>query len=162
MRNKKLLFSAIILLVMGLIRLQAQEAFSASGGNAIGTGATTSYSIGQVINNTNTGTNGSVTQSIQQSYEITVVSELEKAKIIVLQCTTYPNPSTDYLILEVKDFELFNLSFKLYNMSGKLLQNKKITNSHTKIVMSNFVPATYFVKVIENNKEIKTFKCIKN
>jgi len=28
--------------------------------------------------------------------------------------------------------------------------------------MSNLVPATYFVKVIQENKEVKTFKVIKN
>jgi hypothetical protein len=32
----------------------------------------------------------------------------------------------------------------------------------TSIVMSNLVPATYFVKVIESNREVKTFKIIKN
>lgn len=47
-------------------------------------------------------------------------------------------------------------------MQGKLLQSEKITGKQTSIVMSNLVPATYFVKVTEGNKEVKTFKIIKN
>ena len=46
-------------------------------------------------------------------------------------------------------------------MNGKLLQSEKITGNQTSIVMSNLVPATYFVKVIQGNKEVKTFKIIK-
>ena len=46
-------------------------------------------------------------------------------------------------------------------MQGKLLQNEKITGNETSIVMNNLVPATYFVKVIQSKKEVKTFKIIK-
>ena len=44
----------------------------------------------------------------------------------------------------------------------ELLQNKKITDTQTSIIMNNLVPATYFVKVIKEDKEVKTFKIIKN
>lgn len=60
------------------------------------------------------------------------------------------------------------MSYKLYDMNGKFLQSEKITGKQTNIVMSNLVPATYFVKVIlntqgiANQQEIKTFKIIKN
>jgi len=79
----------------------------------------------------------------------------------------YPNPTTDYLTLEVKDFELSNIHFQLYDMNGKLLQSEKITGNQTSIVMSNLVPATYFLKVIvktqgiASQQEVKTFRVIK-
>jgi hypothetical protein len=58
-------------------------------------------------------------------------------------------------------------------MNGKLLQNKKLTGTETQIDMSNYVPATYFVRVyavgrndrtgvIAESKTIKEFKIIKN
>ena len=115
-----------------------------------------------MVYTTNTGTNGSVAQGVQQPFEISVVTGIEEAKGINLSVLAYPNPTTDYLTLEVKDFELSTLHFQLYNMSGKLLESKKITGNQTSIVMSNLVPATYFVKVTESNKEVKTFKIIKN
>lgn len=162
MRHKKLKLSAVLLLGLGLTGLQAQESVNATGGNASGGGGSVSYSVGQVVYTTNTGTNGSVAQGVQQPYEISVVTAIEEAKGINLLISAYPNPTTDYLTLEVKDFELTNLSFQLYDINGKLLQSEKITGNQTSIVMSNLVPATYFVKVIQGNKEVKTFKIIKN
>ena len=161
MRHKKLKLSAVLLLGLGLTGLQAQTSINATGGNASGSGGSASYSVGQVVYTTNTGTNGSVAQGVQQPFEISVVTAIEEAKGINLSVSAYPNPTTDYLTLEVKEYELSNLHFQLYDMSGKLLQNEKITGNQTSIVMSNLVPATYFVKVTESNKEVKTFKIIK-
>ncbi|MDD4761290.1 MAG: T9SS type A sorting domain-containing protein, partial [Bacteroidaceae bacterium] len=110
---------------------------------------------------TNTGTNGTVAQGVQQPFEISVVTGIEEAKGINLSVLAYPNPTTDYLTLEVKEFELSNLSFQFFDMNGKLLQSEKITGNQTSIVMSNYVPATYFVKVSSKNREVKTFKIIK-
>lgn len=59
MRHKKIKLCAVLLLGLGLTRLQAQEAIPASGGNATGNGGSASYSVGQVVYTTNTGTNGS-------------------------------------------------------------------------------------------------------
>jgi hypothetical protein len=162
MRHKKLKLSAVLLLGLGLTSLQAQTSVNATGGSASGSGGSANYSLGQVVYTTNTGTNGSVSEGVQQPFEISVVTAIEEAKGINLTVSAYPNPTTDYLTLEVKDFELSTLHFQLYDMNGKLLESKKITGNQTSIVMSNLVPSTYFVKVTESNKEVKTFKIIKN
>lgn len=162
MRHKKLKLSAVLLLGLGLTGLQAQTAAPTTGGNASGSGGTVSYSVGQLVYTTNTGTNGSVAQGVQQAFEISVVTAIEQAKGINLSVSAYPNPTTDYLTLSIGEFDISNLSYQLYDMNGKLLQNEKITGNQTSIVMSNLVPASYFVKVIQGNKEVKTFKIIKN
>jgi len=165
MKYKKLKFSALLLLGLGLTGLQAQESVNATGGNASGSGGSASYSVGQVVYTTNIGTNGSVAQGVQQPYEISVVTGLEEAKGINLTVSAYPNPTTDYLTLEVDastTLSIQSMAYQLYDMQGKLLQNEKITSNQASIVMSNLVPATYFVKVIQGNKEVKTFKIIKN
>jgi len=162
MKHKRLKLSALLLLGLGLTGLQAQENVNATGGDATGSGGSVSYSVGQVVYTTNTGTSGSVAQGVQQPYEISVVTGIEEAKGINLSVTAYPNPTTDYLTLRIDEFEISNLSYQLYDMNGKLLQSEKITGNQTSIVMSNLVPANYFVKVIQVNKEVKTFKIIKN
>jgi hypothetical protein len=182
MRHKKLKLTAVLLLGLGLIGLQAQESVNVTGGNASGSGGSASYSVGQVVYTTNTGTNGSVAQGVHQPYEISVVTGIEEAKGINLTVTAYPNPTTDYLELKVypvgnsnrvESEKLTDLSYQLYDMTGKLLQNKKLTGTETQIDMSNYVPATYFVRVyavgrndrtgvIAESKSIKEFKIIKN
>lgn len=162
MRHRRLKLSAVLLLGLGLTELQAQTAVTATGGNASGSGGSVSYSVGQVAYQTHTGTNGSVAEGVQQPYEISVVTAIEEAKGINLSVTAYPNPTNDYLTLSIDELDISNFSYQLYDMNGKLLQNEKITSNQTSITMSNLVPATYFVKVIKGNKEVKTFKIIKN
>lgn len=162
MTHKKLKLSALLLLGIGLTGLHAQESTNTTGGNASGAGGSVSYSLGQVMYQTYTGANGSVAQGLQQPYEISVVTAIEEAKGINLSVLAYPNPTTDYLTLEIEDFEFSNVYFRLYDISGKLVQSEKILDNQTSIVMSNLVPATYFIKVVQGNKEVKTFKIIKN
>ena len=169
MRHKKLKLSAVLLLCLWHTGLWAQESFNATGGNASGSGGSASYSVGQVIYTTNTGTNGSVTQGVQQPFEISVVTGIEEAKGVNLLVSAYPNPTTDYLVLKVDasaTLSIQSLSYQLYDMNGQLLENKKATGNETSIVMSNLVSATYFVKVVNTqgivSQEVKTFKIIKN
>ncbi len=147
---------------LGLTGVQAQEAVTATGGDASGGGGTVSYSVGQVFYATNTGAIGSVAQGVQQPHEISVVTGIAEAKGINISVSAYPNPTTDFLTLSINEFDISNLAYQLFNINGKLLQNEKITGNHTSIVMSNLVPASYFVKVIQGNKEVKIFKIIKH
>lgn len=162
MRHKRLKLCALLLLRLGLTGLQAQESVNATGGNASGSGGSVSYSVGQVAYTTHTDTTGSVAEGVQQPYEISVVTAIAEAKGINLMVSAYPNPTADFLTLSIDEFDISNLSYQLYDINGKLLQNEKITGKQTSIVMNNLVSASYFVKVIQGNKEVKTFKVIKN
>lgn len=161
MRYKYLQFSFVLLLGFGLTGLQAQENFNTTGRNALGAGGSVSYSIGQIFYTTNSGTNGSVAQGVQQVYDISLVSTIENAKGINLTVTIYPNPTIDYLILSINEFDISNLSYQLYDINGKIIQSEKIMGNQTSIVMSNYLPATYFLRVIQGDKEVKMFKIIK-
>jgi hypothetical protein len=162
MHQIKVKVCSVLLLISGFTGLQAQEAIPASGGDASGSGGSVSYSVGQVVYNTNTGTSGSVAQGVQQPYEISVVSGIEEATSISLICSAYPNPATDFLTLKVENFNKADLSYQLFDVDGKRIENKIIEGNETSIIMSNLAPSTYFLKVIQNNKEVKTFKIVKN
>lgn len=143
--------------------VSAQESVNATGGNATGSGGSVSYSVGQVAYQTHTGTNGSITQGVQQPCEISVITTIGEAKDINLLVSVYPNPATDYLQLTAdgSKFSVMSLLFQLYDMNGKLLQTKNLTADETQIDMSSYAPATYFLKVISESKAIKEFKIIK-
>jgi len=159
MKHKKVKLS-VLLLGLGLTA-QAQQATTATGGDASGSGGTVAYSVGQIVYTTNTGTNGSVAQGVQQPYEISIVTGLEDTQIS-LNVQAYPNPTTNYLTLNVGNLELSTLNFQLFDISGKLVESRKIISSTETIAMGNLSNATYFLKVSNNNKELKTFKIIKN
>ncbi len=163
MRCKKLNLIAVFFLVMGLSSLSAQEAIPVSGGNASGTGGTVSFSVGQVAYTVVDGTEYSISQGVQQPYNITVVTGVGNASLISLSCSVYPNPATDYLILRVDGYtpSKDKLEYRLFNVSGSLLSQGKVDDSEVRVQVANLSPATYFLKVMEQGQDVKTFKIIK-
>ena len=151
-----------VFLLLFVNGMQAQETVTTSGGNATGSGGTVSYTVGQVAFTTNTSTTGTVTQGIQQPYEILVVTGLEEAKGISLEFSVYPNPTSDLLKLKVEKYNLENLTYQLYDINGSLLYITDITGQETQIEMSDYPSAAYYLHIIHNQKTIKTFKIIKN
>jgi hypothetical protein len=141
------------------VGLHAQESPTATGGKATGTGGTASYSVGQVVYTTATGTNGSVAQGVQQPYEISTTLGINETSIN-LELSVYPNPTTDYLTLKVDDHS--NLNYQVYDLQGKVIENNKVTTSITTISMEALPKAIYFLNVTKNNQIVKTFKIIKN
>jgi len=150
-----------ILLSLWFITLHAQQNFTGTGGNASGSAGSSSYSVGQLVYTTNTGSNGSVVQGVQQPYEISV-SGIDKAKGIDLICSTFPNPANDVLTLVVKNTEIKGLYYQLYDINGKLILNNKVDATEIQIPMKDFIAGIYFLKLYYQNEEVKTFKIIKN
>ena len=154
----------LLIFILSLTTVSAQESLNATGGKASGSGGSVSYSVGQIVYLTKFSRNVSFVQveGVQQPYEISVVTGIEEAKGISLSLTAYPNPTSDNLTLRISDVAISNLSYQLYDMQGRLLQHKKITGHKVSIKMSTLVPAIYFMKVFRNKIPIKTFKIIKN
>jgi hypothetical protein len=141
--------------------LQAQETIPSASGDASGNTGTVSYSVGQVAFLTKSGTDGTITEGVQQPYEILIPTGIEVEKGITLECLLYPNPANRYVKLKIEKHDLNNLSYQLYNMNGMLLQNIKIESEETFIPMEDLVKATYVLIIIENGKTLKTFQVIK-
>ena len=160
MKQKRVKLS-VLLLGLGLTA-QAQQATIATGGDASGSGGTIAYSVGQIVYATNTGTTGSLAQGVQQAYEISIVLGIDNHSIN-LELTAYPNPTTNFLTLNVGNAELSTLNFQLYDINGRLIESRKIISSSETIAMEKLPTANYILKVTNNNnKEVKTFKIIKN
>ncbi|GAA4762463.1 MULTISPECIES: T9SS type A sorting domain-containing protein [Flavobacterium] len=138
-----------------------QEDFVFSGGEATGSGGTVSYSFGQVAFETVSGSNGELTQGVQQALEVYTLATTDFS--YGLQAILYPNPAIYSVNLSLGSLNDFSqLSYELIDVSGKILQNGKITESQTEIDVSNLSSATYFFNLIDSGKRIKSFKLIKN
>lgn len=161
MRHKRLKLSATLLLGLALTGLQAQEIVNTAGGNATGGEGIVSYSVGQVVYTTNSGTNGTVAQGVQQPYEISVVTEIPDGPDVRLEFTTYPNPTSHFLTLRFGGVLASGYHAMLYDSNGKLCAEKEITSNDTLFDLFSLVTGTYFLKLNKSNNEIKTFKIIK-
>lgn len=158
----KIILIILLCWMISLTNLHAQEVTNTSGGNAIGSGGSVSFSVGQVVYNINTGTNASVAQGVQQPYEISIINGIKGASGINLNCAVYPNPTNDFIKLIIVNYKIEGLTYQLFDISGKQMSKNKIENTETNIFMKNYVPATYLLKIFKGSKELKTFKIIKN
>ena len=139
----------------------AQQATTSSGGNTIGVGGSTSYSIGQVAYITQTGSTGSISQGVQQAYEIFTLG-VNNFPEIKLSMSVYPNPTISNITLKVEDLSLNDLKIELFDTNGRQIQSRKVQSTNTFIDLENLPSSTYILKVESENKTIKTFKIIKN
>ena len=157
---KKITIISTIILFVATISTQAQESTSTTGGEASGSGGSASYTVGQVFYTTQTGTNGkSAVQGVQQPYEISTATGINETTIH-LEMIVFPNPTTDYLTLKVE--KPAGLSFQLFDLQGKVIENKKVTATTSSIKMKKLPKAVYFLKITKDNQVVKTFKIIKN
>lgn len=141
--------------------LYAQEVVTTTGGNGSGAGGSVSYTVGQVVNNIYRTSSGSVTEGIQQPYEISVETDVESMDIN-LMITVFPNPTSDYLTIQVHYLRKEELFYKLYRIDGKLITKGKINDKETKLKTEDLTTAVYLLSISNNKKEIKVFKIVKN
>jgi hypothetical protein len=155
---KKLNLTLIFLCVLQLS--YAQETIPSTGGNASGTGGVSNYTVGQLVYTTNISTSGSVSQGVQQAFEFQTLSN---PGLLAAQLTavTYPNPTTDFIVLKITDTTLKNLQYTLFDLNGKTIASKPIRTSSTEIAMKNLSVGMYLLKLTKKNKPLKTFKVIK-
>jgi spore coat protein U-like protein len=157
-KSKKLVFLLALVLVANLAT--AQESTNVSGGNATGSGGSVSYSVGQVVYTTNTGSSGSVAQGVQHAYEISVVAV--KDATLNISLNAFPNPTVDVLTLQISNYNNEKLMYQLYDLNGKLISSEQIIASQTQINTATLHTAAYFIDVLnQENKKVQSFKILK-
>jgi hypothetical protein len=152
----------LLFCVIACNNLSAQETVPASGGNGSGNDGSVSYTVGQLTYTVYTAAIGTVGQGIQQPFEILISTGIEESGI-TLECTVYPNPVKDFLILKINyDVSDRPFTYQLYDMNGEVLRNERIISNETSIFIQNIASSTYLLKISDNKKQLKTFKIIKN
>jgi hypothetical protein len=147
------------ILVFYFLTLFAQESTVSSGNSISSSSGSISYSIGQVAYITNTGSNGSTSQGVQQPYEIYVLSSSDK--ITDLNIKVYPNPVYDILTLQYSNYTNEKIGFQILNIEGKLIRFENMTSSEVHIDFQSLASGEYYVKVTDGFKELKVFKIVK-
>jgi hypothetical protein len=109
---------------------------------------------------TNTSNSGSVSQGVQQAFEFQTLSNL-RLLTVQLKAVTYPNPTTDFIVLKITDITLKNLQYTLFDFNGKAIASSPIKTSSTEIPMKYLSKGMYLLKLTKKNKPLKSFKIIK-
>ena len=157
MKKSIVLFTALCLLAV--MTAQAQSAIVPAGGTASGNGGTVTYTAGQIAIQTNSDGTTSISEGVQQPFEISVVG-VDDRPDITLTAKLYPNPTLSVCNLQCEAWQDLD-EVRIYDPNGKFLFRKKIESNLTEMEFSSYAPGTYYVNVHKGQQVLKTFKVVK-
>ncbi|PKP16852.1 MAG: hypothetical protein CVU07_05595 [Bacteroidetes bacterium HGW-Bacteroidetes-23] len=151
----------LLLSVFGTVLMYAQSNTVVSGSNVVGSNGSVTYSVGQIDYKTNNGTNATISQGVQQPFEINTLGTNDIPQI-QLVAMVYPNPTFRNVVLTIKDYDFTNLDYQLFDSNGRALLSGKIKQDETQLEIENLSASHYFLHITRGGSTIKTFKIIKN
>ena len=159
---RKFLF--ITIFFCATLAAAAQSGLVTTGGDIQGSNGSVSYTVGQVAVQSIEASAASLTEGVQQPYEIQTVG-VDNYPAITLNAAVHPNPTADRLVLSVENFvETYgrtSLRVALYNTNGQHVQTVDVAGAQTTINMSALSAGTYFLRVTDGQQTLKTFKVVK-
>lgn len=143
-----------------MLNAQQLEVVSSGGGYHENSQGSIAFSIGEVVIETITYGDICFTQGFCQ---INIISpSIGDIATIDYQVLTYPNPVTQFLMLKITKDNLTDLKYLLFDINGRMLEMRQIVSNETMIPVHFLAPSTYYLKIIDKQLEVKTFKIIKS
>jgi len=137
----------MIAFFLSWIAVQAQEVVSTAGSYGETTSGSLSWTVGEPVIETITDGTNTLTQGFQQSrLTVTAINDL---KVPGIELSVYPNPTNNFLSIEVKTDKQRDLLLSLFDINGRLILQKKMAGNKQTINMQNYCPATYILKVMQ-------------
>lgn len=158
---KKLLF--IIAFTIPYLAVQSQiseQVISASGGNGNNENLSIEWTVGEPVISTLLNESMIVTQGFHQP--VLEVTPLKTPTELLFTIEAYPNPTQDLIWIKLDDNEIEGLQFLLHDVYGKSLVKNPFNSNTESVNMSAFPAGVYFLKIIQSDQEIKTFRIIKH
>ena len=158
----KKVFSTISLILLAVMSLSAQSALVGTGGEAAGSGGSVSYSVGQIAVQSNSEGSTSISEGVQQPYEIQTIG-IDNYPGITLNAVVYPNPTQGTVILSIDSFDSFSdtVFARLYDGNGKQIREIRIADHQTEIGMESLATGTYYLNLFSGKQMLKSFKVVK-
>ncbi|WP_373059894.1 T9SS type A sorting domain-containing protein [Zunongwangia sp. H14] len=148
------------------------NAFTATGGDISGNNGSLSYSIGQIHYLSLSDSVTTIQEGVQQPFlensneSPSIVEEengqtKENPSKSKLKITVYPNPVTEFFIVDFSSLDESDFSYQLFDLQGKLLLQGKLDDLSTKIHPVNLQSSIYILKIYNHHLPVKSFKIIK-
>lgn len=106
------------------------------------------------------GTNGT---NFKDFWKFDQLASVLERNLDNIQVTTFPNPTTDFVIFEFDGLEntsLEKIEVSIISMTGQILQTENLTADHLKIETSTFGKGTYIYNLTYKDLVLKTGKII--
>jgi hypothetical protein len=152
-----------IILFTGIGINTAYPQYNTISGGSTGSGSlgNSSFTIGQVFHVTLTNKIANNSKVIRQALKVSAFKN-ENLSDILLDVTVFPNPTSANVVVKITNVPFDEFDFLLYDLSGRMIMKQKVKSNETVILMDKLVGGMYVLKVNRNNRELQTFKIIKN
>lgn len=93
-----------------------------------------------------------------------VCTTVDVGDVVIPTIQIYPNPTSDLFTISLPEFDGSDVDIHIYDIGGKLLFNKQISNSQSNqlIDISDFSNGIYMVSIVENGQFLASERIIKN
>ena len=139
--------------------LFSQKSTVATGADAQGAGGSMSYSIG-LTNYETISSTGTITQGVQQPYELFAVGIEEWDSDV--QISAYPNPLTTQLTVSFSNEVMEEMSFQLTDGAGRLIEKGQLESQETFIDVQDLARSNYFLTIYKKDQSVRIYKLVKN
>jgi hypothetical protein len=157
MQKTKYLFVLLFLISISYT-LKGQELVSSSGNFHHDTNFQMSWSLGEIMIETFSGTNSILTQGFHQSrLSVSSVFVQENSQINV---HLYPNPAKDFVVINTDDHS--GLTYFLYSLDGRAIKTDRIVSHETTLDFQDLSPGVYIIRISQGNFLLGNYKVIKN
>ncbi len=138
-----------------------QFSINTSGGDISNGEGSVSYSIGQVNYLSYNKDDSYTSEGVQQPLIISIkqIEFIEEIETFTL--AAYPNPVTDYFMVEASSYTNRSLKYYLTDLNGNLIKEGTIEEPGTTIDVSRLAVAIYILNITDNTEHIKTFRILK-
>jgi hypothetical protein len=137
----------------------AQEAVVSSGNYHKNTSGSISWGLGESVIQTFVAGENIITQGFQQTrLTITSVEEIPGLDFTII---AYPNPAHDFVNLKIEKDDFTDFRYELFDQNGRILKQGFFESNPIIIPFNDRSAGIYFIRVISSNKELKTFKILK-
>lgn len=159
MRRITLFLSGILLFGMSSGQHKTLEVNPAAGDLFIGSEYNISWTIGEGVIETFSNDNIVLTQGFQQpSLKITLIEESDKGNF---EINVYPNPTSDFVTVNIVSEDDISCNTALYDMAGRLLYSKDLKGSELteSINLTKYSSDLYILRILDSKgKLLQTYK----
>ncbi len=146
----------MFLLISAASAVYAQEVISSQGSTYVNTNGTIDFTLGEVITNTETSGNFTLTQGFHQTnWNFLGLEDFNPT----YSASIFPNPTSDELIIKASDFE--KVTYSLFDDQGKLISQNLLSGEVTLIQVNQLEFGTYYITLKNENQQLKSFKLVK-
>ena len=146
-----------LIVIGGSLSCSAQEVISTQGETLSNSQGSISYSVGEVVINTETDGDYDITQGFHQAnWTFVGIEDFSPS----YEASIFPNPTSELLNIKTELFD--DVEYLLYDVNGKQILKGKLTGKQTSIQVNHLSTGSYSLTLRNEEQNLKTFKLVKS